>query len=129
MVAADADVTVLVVDDQALFRSVARAVVERTPGFRIVAEVASGEEAIVVAAAVRPDVVLMDIHLPGLSGIDATRQLVDRGHPVVLLVSTYCRRDLPADASTCGAAAYAHKEQLTPALLGDLWSVHRPAAG
>ena len=117
------DVAVLIVDDQAPFRTIARTVVGLTPGFRVVAEAESGEEAVEEAAAHRPHLVLMDINLPGINGIEATaRILSDGGHDAtVILLSTYTQQDLPADARTCGAAAYVHKEDMSPALLRQIW--------
>ena len=118
----------LVVDDQAPFRAVARTVVALTAGFTVAAEAETGEDAIAVAAELLPDVVLMDINLPGISGIEATRQITTtRPGVVVILLSTYTESDLPADARSCGAAAYIHKEELTADLLRELWAAHRPA--
>jgi len=116
-------VDVLIVDDQAPFRSVARALVQRLAGWRVVGEAVSGEEALVAAAASRPGIVLMDINLPGINGIEATRRiLADSPDTTVVLLSTYARDDLPPEARTCGAAAYVHKGDLTPALLRELVS-------
>jgi two-component system, NarL family, invasion response regulator UvrY len=116
--AAGEAVTVLVVDDQQPFRAAARFVVRATSGYHVVAEVATGEEALDLVAALRPRLVLMDINLPGVSGIEAARQLIE-SHPavVVLLMSTYSADDLPDDAGTCGARAYVHKSELTPDVL------------
>src|SRR3954463_8645548 len=84
------DVRVLVVDDQAAYRRALAAVVTETDGFVVVAETTSGEESIEVAAEVRPDLVLMDVNLPGISGIDAARRLAEGPEaPVVVLLSTY----------------------------------------
>jgi DNA-binding NarL/FixJ family response regulator len=116
-------VSVLIVDDQAPFRRAARAVVAATPGFEVVGEAQSGEEAIRLADALQPGLVLMDINLPGINGIEATRRITS-AHPraVVMLLSTYQAADLPADATSCGAAAYVHKEDFGPALVNDVWS-------
>jgi len=114
-------VDVLIVDDQSLFRSVARTVVGLVNGWRVVGEADSGKNAVVTAAAVRPAVVLMDIHLPGISGIEATRKILDRApDTAVILLSTYAVDDLPADAASCGAAGYIRKDDLTPAMLREL---------
>jgi DNA-binding NarL/FixJ family response regulator len=111
-------VNVLIVDDQPPFRSVARAVVGLVGGWRVSAEAASGEDALAKAARVRPAVVLMDINLPGMSGIEATRLLLDaEPATTVVLMSTYAADDLPAGAGDCGAVAYLRKEDLTPAAL------------
>ena len=119
-------VTVLIVDDQLPFRAVARTVVGLTPGFEVGGEAESGEDAVAQVNAIRPDLVLMDINLPGINGIEATRQ-IRAAHPDVqiILLSTYSEADLPADAREVGALAYVHKEDFGPAVMRDLW----PEAG
>lgn len=94
-------VSVLIVDDQAPFRSAARAVLAMSPGFQPVAEAESGEAAVAAATELAPELVLMDIHLPGINGIEATRRIL-RAHPatVVILLSTYPAADLPPEAAS-----------------------------
>jgi DNA-binding NarL/FixJ family response regulator len=115
-------VAVLIVDDQAPFRRAARAVVTATPGFEVVGEAESGEEAVELADSLSPGLVLMDINLPGINGIEATRRIT-AAHPgaVVMLLSTYQSGDLPADAGSSGAAEYVHKEEFGPAVVLDIW--------
>ncbi len=118
--------TVLIVDDQPPFRAVARTVVSVTPGFDVLGEVESGEAAVVAASVTCPSVVLMDINLPGISGVEATRRiLAEQPDVVVVLLSTYDERSLPADAATCGAARYVHKEDFGPAVLRGIWDETR----
>jgi DNA-binding NarL/FixJ family response regulator len=121
-------VPVLIVDDQAFFRNAARAVLAMTPGFEAVGEASSGEEAVTQVDELAPELVLMDIHLPGISGIEATRQ-IRAAHPevAVVLLSTYKAEDLPADARSCGALAYLHKEDFQPEVLERIWIEHEPA--
>ena len=123
-----APVPVLIVDDQAPFRRAAHAVITATDGFTVVGEAESGEEAVEMADALEPGLVLMDINLPGINGIEATRRITS-AHPkaVVMLLSTYQAADLPADAGDCGAAAYVHKEEFGPALVRDVWARHSMA--
>ena len=114
-------VSVLIVDDQPPFRAVARTVVGVTPGFHVAGEAETGEEAVEVARRERPGLVLMDINLPGINGIEATRRiLAELPETVVVLSSTYTREDLPADAESCGAARYVHKEDISPAVLREV---------
>jgi two-component system, NarL family, invasion response regulator UvrY len=118
----DEPLSVLIVDDQAPFRSAARAVLRRTQGFELVGEAVSGAEAISLADALQPALVLMDINMPEMSGIEATRRIIaDHPDTVVFLCSTYSADDLPAEASSSGARAYVHKERLAPEVLSRLW--------
>jgi DNA-binding NarL/FixJ family response regulator len=123
------DVSVLIVDDQAPFRSAARTVVSIAPGFVVSGESDSGEAAVATAADLHPDLVLMDINLPGINGVEATRQILAE-HPdtIVILLSTYTENDLPSDARTCGAASYVHKEDFSPAVVRSVWDEHRPVS-
>jgi DNA-binding NarL/FixJ family response regulator len=115
-------VSVLIVDDQHPFRDVARTVISMTDGFVVAGEAASGEEAVEMAGARRPDLVLMDINLPGINGIEACRRIkAAHAATTVILLSTYSESDLPADARDCGAIEYVHKEDFGPTLVQDIW--------
>jgi DNA-binding NarL/FixJ family response regulator len=115
-------VTVLVVDDQPPFRDAARAVVNRLDGFHVVAEAESGEEAIEIVQTVHPQLVLMDINMGGIDGIEATARITS-AHPstMVVLLSTYELSDLPPSARTSGAAAYVNKDDFGGRVLRRLW--------
>jgi DNA-binding NarL/FixJ family response regulator len=116
------DVSVLIVDDQAPFRAVARTVVDLAAGFAVVGEAASGEEAVEMAASLHPAIVLMDINLPGINGIEATRRIVAAApETLVIMLSTYRADDLPSDAVDCGATRYVHKEDFGPGVLREIW--------
>jgi DNA-binding NarL/FixJ family response regulator len=114
-------VRVLVVDDQPAFRQAMATVVAATDGFVLVGSAASGEEALAVARAVRPGLVLMDVHLPGMDGVEAARRLCAAGTgPVVVLLSTYEEDEVELDG--CGAAAYVPKRLFGPDRLADCWA-------
>ncbi|MFI5056076.1 MAG: response regulator transcription factor [Actinomycetota bacterium] len=103
-------VRVLIVDDQEPFRLAARMVVELTDGFEVVGEAETGEESVAMAADLHPDLVLMDVNLPGINGLDATRQILTGSDAVVvLLLSTYEEAEYAPRAAECGAAAYIPK--------------------
>jgi DNA-binding NarL/FixJ family response regulator len=115
--------SVLVVDDQAPFRMAAKAVLRRLDEFELAGEASSGLEAIELAERLHPELILMDINMPQMSGIEATRKIL-AAHPdtVVILCSTYDARDLPAEAGASGAAGYVKKEQLGADLLRRIWA-------
>jgi two-component system, NarL family, invasion response regulator UvrY len=119
---AEQRVQVWVVDDQASFRSATAAAVAATEDFAMAGDCETGESAIERIPDGSTGVVLMDIHMPGMGGIEATRR-IRAAHPdmMVLLMSTYDVEDLPAGAADCGATAYLHKEHLSPDLLTRLW--------
>ena len=113
-------VRVLIVDDQEPYRRAMAAVVEATDGFTVVGSVTTGEESLTAAADLRPALVLMDVHLPGIDGIEATRRLAaDPDGPVVVLLSTYDVDQVDVEGS--GAAAYVGKADLAPDRLSAAW--------
>jgi DNA-binding NarL/FixJ family response regulator len=120
-----ANVTVLAVDDQAVFRRVARSLIDATPGFEQVGEAASGAEALELAAELQPDLVLVDVGMPGMDGIETARRLakVDP-HGVVVLISV---DEIPPSAASAGAAACVRKQDLSTRTLVDLWSAQQRA--
>src|SRR3954447_845881 len=101
-----------------------RAVVTATDGFVVVGEARSGEQSLQSAETLAPDLVLMDVHLPGIDGIEATRLLTtsSRG-PTVVLLSTYPADQI--DAEGCGAAAYLEKADFGPDRLSAAWAGRR----
>ncbi len=118
------EVRVLVVDDQEPFRVAMATVVEETDGFVVVGAVASGEESLVAAAALRPHLVLMDVQLPGIDGVEASRRLTAAADaPVVVLLSTYDEDQF--DLSGSGAATYLAKGTFGPDRLSAAWRAAR----
>jgi len=118
-------VRVLIVDDQAPFRDVARTVVELTDGFEVVGEVETGEDSVTSARDLRPDLVLMDVNLPGISGLDATRQIlasVENRPVVVLVLSTYEADEYAPRAAEAGAAGFISKSEFSPDRLAEAWA-------
>jgi DNA-binding NarL/FixJ family response regulator len=119
-------VRVLVVDDQAVFRQAMRTVLELTEGFEVCGEAATGLRAVELATILDPDLVLMDVHLPGLGGFEATRRIIadaqsGRSRRVVLL-STYEAADYARLSAACGAYAYLSKSELDPDVLRSIWA-------
>jgi len=119
-------VRVLVVDDQAAFLRAMISVVHETHGFEVVGEAFSGEECLVVAAQLIPDLVLMDVNLPAMDGVEATRWLQGHEHPpVVLLLSSHDEDAGRQFVAESGATAYVTKSAFGPDLLVDAWSAVR----
>ena len=115
-------VRVMIVDDQAPFRAAARAVIKRVQGFDLAAEATSGEEAVELASQVRPQLVLMDINMGAMDGLEATRLITEQlPETMVVLISTYQVDDMPPSARRCGAAAYINKDELSPKAVRSLW--------
>ena len=115
-------VRVLIVDDQEPFRLAARMVIELTDGFEVVGEAETGEDSVTMAADLHPDLVLMDVNLPGINGLDATREILTASDTVVvLLLSTYEEAEYAPRAAECGAAAYIPKSEFGPDRLESAW--------
>ncbi len=116
-------VPVLIVDDQETYRVALRAVLARLSEFELIGEATSGEEAVDLVADLRPALVLMDINMGGIDGLEATARITGEDtEVVVVLVSTYTAEQLPPHARTCGAAAYINKDELSPRLVRRIWS-------
>lgn len=104
-------VRLLIVDDHPVVRDGLRGMFAGEPEFEVVGEAAEGEEAVALAETLRPDVILMDLHMPGGDGVSAIRELARRGNPArVLVLTTY---DMDGDvlpAIEAGATGYLLKD-------------------
>jgi DNA-binding NarL/FixJ family response regulator len=104
-------IRVVVADDQALVRGGFRLILEAQPDIEVVGEASDGREALERAHELRPDVVLMDIRMPGLDGLEATRQLLARADPPrVLMLTTFDLDEYVYDALRAGASGFLLKD-------------------
>ena len=114
-------VRVLLAEDHAVVREGTRQIVEADPAIEVVGEAADGAEVVALAARLRPDVVLLDLHMPVLNGIEATRQIVeDAADARILILSAYDDEDYVAAALDAGARGYllksAHGHEVVAAI-------------
>ena len=110
--------TTLIVDDHPLFREGVKTLIERTPHFRVVGEAANGEEALALAKALKPDVVLLDLSLPDQSGVEVTRQIrTFLPDTRIVIVSMHSRVEFITKAFQAGATGYVVKESATEKLV------------
>jgi DNA-binding NarL/FixJ family response regulator len=114
---------VVVVDDQAVIRAGLRMIVDHEPDLRVVGEAGDGRAAVEVTAATRPDVVLMDVRMPGVDGIEATRRIVATGGPAVLVLTTFDDEEYVFGALRAGAAGFLLKDAGADALVAAIRAV------
>jgi DNA-binding NarL/FixJ family response regulator len=120
---------VLTVDDAEPFRRAAHAVAEATEGFAAAAEVASGEEAVACAVRLRPDLVLVDVHLPGIDGVETSRRIAELLPEALIVLVSGDAPPWPAGRPpACGAVGFLPKERLSPRALRAMWDA-RGVAG
>jgi DNA-binding NarL/FixJ family response regulator len=117
-----ADVRVLIVDDQLPFREASRLVVEMTDGFEVAGEAENGEEGVELAETLRPDLVLMDVQMPGIDGLEATRRVCELADPPpVVVMSTHESGDYQQTALEAGAFAFLPKSEFSMDALEGVW--------
>ena len=119
-----AAIRVLIVDDDALVRSGLRLMLRSAPDITVAGEAADGAEAITAAAELTPDVVLMDIRMPGTDGVTATAAITTRAAaPRVIALTTFDADDLVRKAITAGAAGYLVKDTPPAEIIGAIRAV------
>jgi two-component system invasion response regulator UvrY len=119
-----ARVSVLVVDDNDAYLCAAIAVVQASDGFELVGTATTGEEAVALAATTTPDLVLMDVRMPGIGGFEAARQIQEAQPATVIALITAEAGVTPGDT----ACAVIDKRDLTPGALSEIWRVHASRA-
>lgn len=121
-------ISVIVVDDQPLFASGIAMLIDAQTDMKCVATASDGREALAQVARLRPDIVLMDLRMPGLNGIDATRELLSHGSaddkPRVIVLTTLRRDDVVVQALEAGASAFLTKDATTEQVLSSIRTVH-----
>jgi len=121
----EAEVRVLTVDDHAVFRRAAHDVIATTSGFESVGDAESGEDALDQVERLRPELVLLDVRMPGIGGVETARRIA-AAHPdtVVVLISIEDSEEFREDVHVCGAATWVRKQDFGPALLRSIWEAH-----
>lgn len=120
-------VKILLVDDHELVRSGIRLILERVAGFVVVAEVKSGEDAIRYCRKDAPDIVLMDVNMPGIGGLEATKQIVRMSENTrVICLSMHTENPIPAKVMQMGASGFITKDAETEEMIR---AIHKVAAG
>jgi DNA-binding NarL/FixJ family response regulator len=117
-------VRVLIVDDQLPFRDASRMVVEMTDGFEVAGEADNGEHAIALVEELNPDLVLMDVQMPGIDGIETTRRITSTPNPpIVVVMSTHESGDYVEVALAAGAVGFVPKSQFGLGTLDEMWAL------
>ena len=114
----------LIADDSPAFRGVARQVIELSPGFELVGTAATSEEAVELTRGLRPDLVLMDVRMPTMGGLDAARTLAADCGARIVLISSGEREDTPGISAT--DLPYMAKTSFAPGVLQALWDELEP---
>ncbi len=122
-------IRIVLVDDQALFRAGIRMLLSSQPDLEVVGEAANGQEALAVARAARPDIVLMDIRMPVLDGLSATAELLrDPEPPRIVMLTTFDFDEAAARAIRQGASGFLLKDAEPEFVLATIRTVHAGSA-
>lgn len=123
------DIRILLADDHRMMRSGLRLMLERQPGFKVVAEAADGRETVELIESVNPDVVVLDVAMPNLNGIDAARQITQRYSTVaVVILSMHSDEGYVLRALKAGARGYLLKDSPESDLVNAVRAVHEGKA-
>ena len=118
-------IRILLADDQALVRAGFRLILNAEPDLEVVAEAGDGDDAVELALETNPDVVLMDVRMPRVNGIEATRQLVERGNGVrVLMLTTFDLDEYVIEAFRAGASGFLLKTAPPQQLIAAVRTIH-----
>lgn len=118
-------IRVLIVDDEELVRTGLRMILEGEDDLEVVGEAADGAEAVSEVRRTTPDVVLMDVQMPRVNGIEATRLIAAQGSARVLILTTFHRSELVYDALVAGASGFLLKDMPGPQLVSGIRAVTR----
>jgi DNA-binding NarL/FixJ family response regulator len=119
-------VRVLVVDDQEVVRDAARTLLDATPDFQAVGEAASGVEALSAIEKLDPDLVLLDVRMPDMDGVQTAERILATHNRAVVVLMSSDGRAAPPESESC-AVEFIPKERLKPAVLRQLWARHAPS--
>lgn len=115
---------ILLVDDRKIMRDSLRFLIEKESGLQVVAEAENGLYAVEQTRKFKPDVILMDIHMPGISGIEATRRIVEEFPGIkVITISMHSSRQYVVEAIIAGASGYLLKDSTFEELAGSIFAV------
>ncbi|HZR01147.1 MAG TPA: response regulator transcription factor, partial [Chloroflexota bacterium] len=122
-------IRIVLVDDHAVLRAGLRALLNHEPDMEVVGEAANGREAVEVAERLRPDVIVMDLSMPVMGGLDATKQITEKGLPTrVLVLTVHAEHQYLLPVLQAGGAGYVLKQAADTELIQAIRTVHRGEA-
>jgi DNA-binding NarL/FixJ family response regulator len=118
-------IRILLAEDQTLMRQGLKTILDLEPGFRVVGETGDGAAAVTLALQLRPDIILMDVQMPGLNGVEATAAICKTWPEArIIILTTFDRDDYVFTGVRAGAVGYLLKDQPAPKLLDTIRAVH-----